>query len=71
MRRRTDERQQIYILLENQFKEIERQLREYDKNILKIVKELNFQEKIDNYKQYSEDVEIKVRSYMDTDLTKT
>ena len=70
MLRKTNDIQDIYLLLENQLNEIERQLKEYDKNILKILKKLNYQEPISSYNQYTEDVEIKVRSYMDADLTK-
>ncbi|KKP65473.1 MAG: hypothetical protein UR61_C0021G0005 [candidate division WS6 bacterium GW2011_GWE1_34_7] len=69
MLRKTNDKQDIYLLLEKQLKEIERQLKEYDKNILKILKRLNYQEPL-CYNQYAEDVEIKVRSYMDADLTK-
>ena len=71
MLRKTNDVQDIYILLENQLREIEKQLKEYDRNILKILKKLNLQERMGSYNQYSEDVEIRVRSYMDADLTKT
>jgi len=71
MLRKTNDVQDIYILLENQLREIEKQLKEYDRNILKILKKLNLQDGMGNYNQYSEDVEIRVRSYMDADLTKT
>ena len=71
MLRKTNDVQDIYILLENQLREIEKQLKEYDRNILKILKKLNLQDGMGNYNQYSEDVEIRDRSYMDADLTKT
>ena len=71
MLRKTNDVQDIYILLENQLREIEKQLKEYDRNILKILKKLNLQDGMGNYNQYYEDVEIRVRSYMDADLTKT
>ncbi|OGC44141.1 hypothetical protein A2400_02550 [candidate division WS6 bacterium RIFOXYB1_FULL_33_14] len=68
MVRKTDDIQQLKILLEIQFKSIEKQLKEYDRNILKILRKLNTQKKYSNMNQYSEDVEIKVRSYMDGDM---
>ncbi len=68
MVRKTDDIQQLKVLLEIQFKSIERQLKEYDRNILKILKKLNTQKKYSNMNQYTEDVEIKVRSYMDGDV---
>lgn len=68
MVRKTDDIQQLKVLLEIQFKSIEKQLKEYDRNILKILKKLNTQKKYSNMNQYTEDVEIKVRSYMDGDI---
>jgi len=68
MVRKTDDMQQLKVLLEIQFKSIEKQLKEYDRNILKVLKKLNTQKKYSNIDQYSEDVEIKVRSYMDGDM---
>ena len=68
MVRKTDDIQQLKILLEIQFKSIEKQLKEYDRNILKILRKLNTQKKYSNIHEYSEDVEIKVRSYMDGDM---
>jgi hypothetical protein len=68
MVRKTDDIQQLKVLLEIQFKSIEKQLKEYDRNILKILKKLNTQKKYSNMNQYTEDVEIKVRSYMDGDV---
>ena len=68
MVRKTDDIQQLKILLEIQFKSIEKQLKEYDRNILKILRKLNTQKKYSNMNQYSEDVEIMVRSYMDGDM---
>ena len=68
MVRKTDDIQQLKVLLEIQFKSIEKQLKEYDRNILKILRKLNTQKKYSNMNQYSEDVEIKVRSYMDGDM---
>ncbi|MDY0096876.1 MAG: hypothetical protein RBS01_00815 [Candidatus Dojkabacteria bacterium] len=68
MVRKTDDIQQLKVLLEIQFKSIEKQLKEYDRNILKVLKKLNTQKKYSNMNQYTEDVEIKVRSYMDGDM---
>ncbi len=68
MVRKTDDIEQLKVLLEIQFKSIEKQLKEYDRNILKVLKKLNTQKKYSNMNQYSEDVEIKVRSYMDGDM---
>lgn len=59
--------QQIKVLLEIQFKSIEKQLKEYDRNILKLMEKINSKRILSVYDS-QEEVEIKVRSYMDNDL---
>lgn len=71
MIKNSKEIQQLKVLIEVQFKQMEKLLKEYDTNVSKMLKKLNTQREYSTRNQYSEDVEIKVRSYMDSDILKT
>ena len=67
---RNKEIKELRNTLEYQLKQIEKQLKEYDRNILKVLKKLNIQQKYTVQDEYDESVEIKVISYMDNDALK-
>jgi len=71
MIKNSNEIQQLKVLIEVQFKQMEKLLKEYDMNVSKMLKKLNTLKEYTALNQYSEDVEIKVRSYMDSDVFKT
>ncbi len=71
MIKNSNEIQQLKVLIEVQFKQMEKLLKEYDMNVSKMLKKLNTLKEYTALDQYSEDVEIKVRSYMDSDVFKT
>ncbi len=60
-----DELQQLKILIENQFRILNRKVTENDKNILRLLKKIENEESIGEYVPILNDSTIKIRSYMD------
>lgn len=63
MTKKTDDIQQLMIVLQKQLKDIDKQLKKNDLNIERMVKKLSKNKYILDIEQ--QDVEIKIRSYQD------
>lgn len=61
-----EELQQLKILIENQFKIINRKITQNDKNILRLLKKIENEESMGEYTPILREGTIKIRSYMDS-----
>lgn len=61
-----EELEQLKILIENQFKVLNRKVAQNDKNILRLLKKIENEDSIGEYSPILNKGTIKIRSYMDS-----
>lgn len=66
MKNNMEDLQQLKILIENQFRILNKKIAQNDKNIVRLLKKIEDEESIGEYSPILNEGTIKIRSYMDS-----